>query len=60
MSKLEVAIRIVEWILGILVVMLVGYFLGRKLGGRRLMTWVGIAALITVVAFAVNAAIVLA
>jgi anaerobic C4-dicarboxylate transporter len=60
MSKLEIAIRIVEGVMIFLVILLLGDYLGHRIGGRKLATFVGLAALVTVVVFAIDAAIVLA
>ncbi len=59
MCRLELAIRIVEGVISFLVILLLGDYLGHRIGGRKLATGVGIIALVTVVAFAVDAAIVL-
>lgn len=59
MSKLEIAIRIVEGVMIFLVILLLGDYLGHRVGGRKLATFVGLAALVTVVVFAIDAAIVL-
>lgn len=60
MSVLEVAIRIVEIIVGTAAAMLLGDYLGHRIGRWRLAMIVSIVALISIVAFAIFAAIVLA
>jgi hypothetical protein len=60
MSQLQVAIRAVEIIMATLVVLLLGDYLGYKLGRRKLILVVGIAALVIIVVFAIYAAVVLA
>jgi hypothetical protein len=59
MSELEVAINVVEIIVGIVLAMLLGDYLGYRIGRRRLATIVGVIALGIIVAFAIYAAIVL-
>ncbi|MBI2850614.1 MAG: hypothetical protein HYX80_06175 [Chloroflexi bacterium] len=60
MSQLQVAIRVVEIIIITLVVLLLGDYLGYKVGRRRLAAAVGTIALVTIVVFAIYAAVVLA
>ena len=54
---LEVAIRIVEIIIAVLVTLLLGDYLGYKIGRRRLALISATIALVTVVVFAIYAAI---
>jgi len=60
MPELENAITFVEIIVGTVVAMLLGDYLGYKIGRVRLATIVGIIALVSIVAFAAYAAIVFA
>jgi len=60
MSALEVAINVVEIIVGIVLAMLLGDYLGYKIGRRRLAVIVGVIALGIIVAFAIYAAVALA
>ena len=60
MAELKTAITVVEIIIGTVLVMLLGDYLGYKIGRRRLATIVGFIALVSIVAFAICAAIVLA
>ncbi|MBI4188209.1 MAG: hypothetical protein HY529_03270 [Chloroflexi bacterium] len=60
MSQLNLAIRVVEIIIAVLLVLLVGDYLGYKIGRRRLALIVATIALVTVVIFAIYAAVVLA
>lgn len=60
MSALEIAISVVEIIVGIVLSMLLGDYLGYRIGRRRLATIVGVIALGIIVAFAIYAAVVLA
>jgi len=60
MPELEVAITMVEITVGIAVAMLLGDYLGYKIGRWRLATIVGLIALVSIVAFAIYAAVVLA
>lgn len=60
MPELETAIRIVEIIVGAVVAMLLGNYLGYKIGRWRLAAIVGSIAMVTIVAFAIYAAVVLA
>jgi len=60
MSELKSAITVVEIILGIVVAMLLGDYLGYKIGRWRLASIVGIIALAAIVGFAAYAAFVLA
>jgi uncharacterized protein YcfJ len=59
MSELGIAINIVEIIVGTVLAMLLGDYLGYKIGRRRLATIVGAIALGIIVAFAIYAAVVL-
>lgn len=59
MSELKVAITIVEVIVTALVVLLLGDFLGYKLGRKKLAAIAGIILLISIVGFVICAAIVL-
>ena len=60
MPELEVAITMVEITVGIAVAMLLGDYLGYKIGRWRLAAIVGGTALVSIVAFAIYAAVVLA
>jgi hypothetical protein len=60
MSALEVAINVVEIIVGIVLAMLLGDYLGYRIGRRRLAVIVGVIALGIIVAFAIYAAVALA
>jgi len=60
MPELEVAITMVEITVGIAVAMLLGDYLGYKIGRWRLAAIVGGIALVSIVAFAIYAAVVLA
>ncbi len=60
MHGLEVAINVVEIIVAAVVVMLLGDYLGYKIGRLRLATIVGVIALVSIVGFAIYAAVVLA
>ena len=60
MSELRTAITVVEIILGIVVAMVLGDYLGYKIGRWRLASIVGIIALSAIVGFAAYAAFVLA
>lgn len=60
MFELKDAITIVEIIVAVVVILLAGDYLGHKIGRWRLATIVGIIALISIVGFAIYAAIVLA
>jgi len=59
MDGLELAINVVEIIVGAVVAMLLGDYLGHKIGRLRLATIVGAIALVSIVGFAVYAAIML-
>ncbi len=60
MPDLKSAITFVEIILAVLVILLLGDYLGYKLGRGRLAMIVGIVALVSIVAFAIYAAVMLA
>lgn len=60
MDQLQAAIRAVEIIIAVLVIVLLGDYLGHKIGRRRLLAIVGVFALVTVVIFAIYAAVLLA
>jgi len=60
MSELKSAITVVEIIIGVVVAMLIGDYLGYKIGRWRLALGVGIIALAAIVGFAAYAAFVLA
>jgi len=60
MSELKTATTVVEIAFGVAAVLLLGDYLGYKVGGMRLARLVGIMLLITIVAFTVYAAIILA
>ena len=60
MSQLELAIRVVEIIIAVLLVTLVGDYLGYKIGRRRLALIIATSSLVTIVVFAIYAAVVLA
>ena len=59
MSELEIAIRVVEIIIAVLLIILLGDYLGYKIGRWRLVAIVGSIALVSIVAFAIYAAIML-
>ena len=58
--ELKDAITIVEIIIALLLAILVGNYLGYKMGRWRLAAMVGGVALVTIVVFAIYAAVVLA
>jgi len=60
MNGLDVAITVVELIVGAVLAMLLGDYLGHKIGRVRLAMIVGSVALVSIVGFAIYAAIVLA
>lgn len=60
MPELKVAINSVEIMVGTVVAMLLGDYLGYRIGRWRLTAIVGSIALLSIVAFAIYAAIVLA
>ncbi len=60
MEELRTAITIVEGIVAVAVILVLGDYLGYKVGRWRLATFVGIVTLVVIVAFAIYAAIVLA
>ncbi len=60
MSELEIAIRVVEIIVAAILIMLLGDYLGYKIGRWRLAAIVGGIALVSIVAFAIYAAVRLA
>jgi len=59
MDDIATAIRIVEVVAAIAAAMALGDYLGYKIGRWRLATIVGLAVLVTVIAFAIYAAVVL-
>jgi len=59
MPTLNVAISVVEITVAIVLTMLLGDYLGYKIGRRRLAGIVGVIALASIVAFAIYAAVVL-
>ena len=60
MPELEIAIRCVEIIIAVVAAVLLGDYLGWKIGRRRLAAIFAVIALVSVVGFAVYAAVVLA
>ncbi len=60
MSELKNAITVVEIIVAVVLVVLLGDYLGYKIGRWRLAAIVGGIALVSIIAFAIYAAIVLA
>ncbi len=60
MFELESAIRTVEIIVGAMVAMAIGDYLGHKVGRWKLAAAVGGVALVSIVGFAIYAAVVLA
>ncbi len=60
MSELKTAITAVEIIIAIVVLLLLGDYLGYKIGRWRLASFVGIATAIVIIAFTIYAAIALA
>jgi len=60
MTELKDAITVVEIIVAAVVAMLLGDYLGYKIGRWRLAMIVGLIALVSIVAFAIYAAVVLA
>ena len=58
--ELKSFITVIEVIVGIAVALLLGDYLGHKIGRWRLALIVGIAILVSIVAFAIYAAIILA
>jgi hypothetical protein len=59
MPELKVAVTIVEVIIAVVVVLLLGDYLGHKIGRWRLAMITGIVALVSIIVFAIYAAIVL-
>ncbi len=59
MPELKTAITIVEIIIGIIALLLLGDYLGHKIGRRQLATIVSIIALVIIVGFTIYAAVVL-
>ena len=59
MPELKQAITIVELILAVLAVLLLGDYLGYKIGRWRLATFVGIVALVSIIGFTAYAAVML-
>jgi len=57
---LELAIQIIEIVVGVIAILLLGALLGNKIGGWKLLTICGILVAVLVVAFAINAAVVYA
>ncbi len=60
MPDLRTAITLVEIVVGVAVAILIGDFLGNRVGRVRLAIAMGVIALIAIVAFVIYAAIVLA
>jgi hypothetical protein len=60
MPELKDAITIVEIIVALVLAMLLGDYLGHKIGRWRLATIVGLIALVSIITFAIYAAVVLA
>ncbi len=60
MPDLKTAITLVEIVVGVAVAILIGDFLGNRVGRVRLAIAMGVIALIAIVAFVIYAAIVLA
>ena len=60
MPELKDAITVVEIIVAVVVALLLGDYLGYKIGRWRLAAIVGLIALVSIIAFAVYAAVVLA
>ena len=60
MSELEIAIRVVEIIVAAMLMMLLGDYLGYKIGRWRLAAIVGGIAIVSIITFAIYAAVVLA
>jgi len=60
MSELKTAITISEIVIGALVLVVLGDYLGYKVGHRRLASIIGIMAGVVIVVFVVYAAVVLA
>jgi len=60
MPELKDAITVVEIIVAVVVALLLGNYLGYKIGRWRLATIVGLIALVSIIAFATYAAVVLA
>ena len=59
MTELQLAIRVVELIIAVMVAMALGDYLGNRVGRMRLATILGGIVLVTVILFAIYAAIVL-
>ena len=60
MTELKNAITVVEIIVAVVVALLLGDYLGYKIGRWRLATTVSLFALVSIIAFAIYAAVVLA
>ncbi len=60
MDQLKTAITAVEAVVAVAAVLVVGDYLGYKLGRWRLASYVGIVTLVIIIAFAIYAAVVLA
>lgn len=60
MPELKDAITVVEIIVAVVVALLLGDYLGYKIGRWQLATIVGLIALVSIIAFAIYAAVVLA
>jgi hypothetical protein len=60
MSELKTAITVVEIIIAAIVAMLLGDYLGYKIGRWKLAAFIGIFALVIIVAFVIYAAVILA
>jgi hypothetical protein len=59
MPELQLAIRVVELIIAVMAVMALGDYLGNRVGRMRLATILGGIVLVTIILFAIYAAIVL-
>ena len=57
-DQITVAIRIVEIVVAVLAVLLIGDYLGYKIGRRRLALIVAVVALVTIVVFTIFVAVV--
>ena len=60
MPELKTAMTVIEIIVGIIVAMALGDYLGYKLGVKRVAIYLGVIALALIVLFAIYAAVVLA
>ncbi len=59
MSELKTAITVVEIVVAAIVAVLLGDYLGYKIGRWKLAAFVGIVALVTIIAFVIYAAVML-